>query len=345
MFGQVRQDQPGLAIGGQVGTHAAQKAAQHVAVFVVNGVFNRRIGASRHPGRVADDQRGLAFRKQIGLHQLHFGQCAQALQVVARADQGTRIVVGGDDAFDTAPRQHGRQHARTHANVKGQRVVGRQRRIGHQRHIFTAHWGENAVTGKDAVVRCTAQGLDFDAFFVPFVRADHAQQFAQRGDCVGLALDRPPGLQAGLTQVRCAAQRNGAVGIQRNQQHRQRACALRLGLPMQMESLLWCDGRGFLRARFGARFARFDGGVGTAHHGLQQQACVLKVTAPHHARAFAGQAVGRVGVQGVVGNDHAFGWRCVALRAPQGMAFGALFGPAQAGCGGVCGGCGGRRGR
>jgi hypothetical protein len=50
-----------LAVVRQVRAHAAQKAAQHLAVFIVNRVLNGGIRTGRYPRRVAHDERRLAL--------------------------------------------------------------------------------------------------------------------------------------------------------------------------------------------------------------------------------------------------------------------------------------------
>ena len=47
VFCQVRQDQPALAAGLQVGRQTCQKALEHAAAFVVHGVFDGGVGAPR----------------------------------------------------------------------------------------------------------------------------------------------------------------------------------------------------------------------------------------------------------------------------------------------------------
>ncbi len=57
--------------------------------------------------------------EQVGLQQLHLGQHAQAIQVLARAGQSPRCQVGGAHPGNAPARQHGRQHTGAGADVPG----------------------------------------------------------------------------------------------------------------------------------------------------------------------------------------------------------------------------------
>jgi hypothetical protein len=84
---------PGVRWAGQPG----EEAAQHAAVRIVDGVFDRRTGAGRHPRRIAHHQRRAAVREQVGLLQFDLLVQLEAGQVFARAAQGALVLVGGDD--------------------------------------------------------------------------------------------------------------------------------------------------------------------------------------------------------------------------------------------------------
>ena len=62
---EVGQDQPAFATGCQMRCQASDEAEQHAAAGVVYGAFQRRAGLSRQPGRIADDEIGLARRKRL----------------------------------------------------------------------------------------------------------------------------------------------------------------------------------------------------------------------------------------------------------------------------------------
>ena len=73
--------------------------------------------------------------------------------------------------------------------------------------------------------------------------------------------------------------------------------------------------------------------VGPADQRLQQLSGVVKIAAPQQGRAFTRQAVGRVGSEGVVGQNHAFGRWCAALRTPKRCLVHAVFMPMDQGDG------------
>jgi hypothetical protein len=260
------------------------------------------------------------------LQQLHLVLQAQTLQVVAGADQRTLGHVGGHHLLGAAPGQHGRQHAGAHANVKSHRVFfqgRRQWRLGHQGHIFATHRREHAVMRVDPQV--FAQCGHFDAVLAPFKSTDHALQGAQR-DHRRLPIGRAKGLRASLLGVGGAAQRDAVVTVQFDQHLAQHAGALGLRLAVGVKSRTG-HRRGCI-GFFAFGLLRF---VDAPRQGLQQLAGVVKVAAPQQARALAGQAVSRIGGQGVVGQHHAGGQ--VLVRAPQGRAFVVFFRPGQKGGG------------
>ena len=198
-----------------------------------------------------------------------------------------------------------------------------QQRLGHQVDVFAAQRREHAVVRVDAVTRRGAQGGDLHALLAPFMRADHAQQLTQR-DHTGRAIGRAPGLGAGLAPVGRAAQGDGVVASYRYQQRAQRARALRLRLAVQVKAL-GRGGPGQLLRGLGGCLGVLA--VGAAHQGLQQLARILEVAAPQQGRALAGQAVGAVGAQRVVGRLHAGGRGGATLGAPAGALRLALFAP------------------
>src|SRR6185369_9625932 len=229
-----------------------------------------------------------------------------------------RVLVGGDDALNATVRQDRREHAGAGADVKGQ-VIRRQRRFAHQLEVFAAHRGEHTVVRMDSVAGRRAERRYLDTFLAPLVRADQAQQFAQRRHR-RLAVGGPPRLQASLTQVRPARKRNAVVAFQCDQQPAQRARSLALRLAVQVEGF---GGRCGHRSRF-ARFA-----VGAAGHRLQQLPRVLKVAAPQQRRAFAGEPVSGVGGERVVHDLDTLGCRHTRFRAPTRGARLAAFRPLQ----------------
>ena len=175
------------------------------------------------------------------------------------------------------------------------------------------------------------------------MRADQTKQFTQRDDGRGVA--RAVSLRAGVAHVGGSAQRDRVIRIQWNQQHAERAGALRLRLPVQVERI---DGRGGFLARL-AGFA-----IRAAGHGLQQLARVLEVALPEQCRAFAGEAIGRISGGAIIRDDHALGRRVAGFGAPDGgmdgvaAGFRAVVGPGEGlgwGGGAVPGQTGGESGR
>ncbi len=152
----------------------------------------------------------------------------------------------------------------------------------------------------------------------PLVRADEAEQLAQRHHEGGVgqvrvrrARDR---LGEHLGHRGGAPQRDLRAGLEGNQQHAERARALRLRHAVEVEGF----GGGGRRPGRLARLAR--AAVGAARHRLQQLAGVVVVAAPQQRAALAGQAPGGVGLHGVVGHHHAARWRLAALGAPARLA-------------------------
>ena len=172
--------------------------------------------------------------KQIGLDDIDLPRQAKPGDILARARQGARVLVGGDDVLDPSPRQHRSQHAGSGADIEGP-LRRRQRRFGHQLQVLAAHRRKHAVVRVDAL----AERRDIDALLAPLVGADHAEQFAQR-DHRGLPAAHAPyaSAQASL-HIRRAPQGNTVIRLQRQQQHAQGAGALGLGLAMKIEGLDW----------------------------------------------------------------------------------------------------------
>ena len=190
------------------------------------------LGRAGTQGGLHTHERGPPFGKEIRRHDFHLPRQPEAPEVLARARERSGILVGRDHAPDAAPREHGREHARPRADVERRverRHHGRQRCLGDQVDVFAANRREHPVVGMDAA----ADRRDLDALAAPLVRADETQQLPQRDD-------RGPvtgavGLLAGLPDVGRASQRDAVVLVERDQQHAQRACALRLGLAVQIE--------------------------------------------------------------------------------------------------------------
>ena len=88
-----------------------------------------------------------------------------------------------------------------------------------------------------------AYGVEIDAGLAPFVRADDAQQFAQR-HYIRL-IRRTKRLMARKLHIGRAPQWYHMAGIERDQQHAQRARTLGLCLAMQMKCLRECHSIGF----------------------------------------------------------------------------------------------------
>ncbi len=130
--------QPSAAVG-QMGRQTAEEAAQHARIGVIDSIFDRRGRLRRQPRRIADDQRCLAFREEVGLDDLHMVGQPQALDVFRCAGQRPVVLVGGDDARHAAPREHGSDDAGAGADVEGQIAAGRKRRRGEQIDILAAH--------------------------------------------------------------------------------------------------------------------------------------------------------------------------------------------------------------
>ena len=72
---------------------------------------------------------------------------------------------------------------------------------------------------------CT-EGRDGNALLAPFMRANQAQQLAQR--CQVRTIAGAIGFGAGLADIRCAWQGNGMLRGERQQQHAEYAGPLRL---------------------------------------------------------------------------------------------------------------------
>lgn len=288
MLGEIGQDQPALAARLQMRGQPREETAQHAAVRVVDRVFDRRARPGRHPWRVADHERRTAGRKQVGLDDLDLARMAEPRDVLARAGERARILVGRDDALDAARHEHRRQHAGARADIERERRR-RQRRARDELDVFAAHRREHAVVRMD---RRAAERRDRHALLAPLVRADEAEQFAQRHDRRHTA--GAVRLLAGRPHVGRAAQRDRVIGVQRDQQHAERAGALRLRETMQVERI--DAGRGFRLLRFA-----FD----TARHRLQELARILEVALPDERGALASETVGRIGREAVVGGHRA----------------------------------------
>jgi len=199
-------------------------------IGIEDRALDRRTGPRGYPRRIAHYQRRFACGKQVGLHNFHMPSQPEPRDVLAGARQRTRVLVGGNDAFDATARQHRSQHAGAGTDIEGQLRRG-QRRCIHQLDVFAAHRREHAVVRVDA----RTQAWDLDAFLAPLVRTDQPEQLAQRDDRGPSAF--PIRFDASLPHIRRTAQRDTVVAIQRDQDHRQRARALRLRLAVQMERL------------------------------------------------------------------------------------------------------------
>lgn len=161
-----------------------------------------------------------------------------------------------------------------------------------------------------------------DALLAPFVRADQAEQLAQRHD--RRRVGRAVRLFARGAHVGGAAQADRVIGFEPDQQHAERAGALRLGLAMQVERVE--------RRRGG--FARLA--IRAAGHRLQQLPRILEIASPKQPDAFARLAIGDVGRRAVVGDRHALRRRIAGFGTPAGGVLGAgrRVGPGQGRMGG-----------
>ena len=192
-----------------------------------------------------------------------------------------------------------------------------QWRLGDEIDVFAANRREHAVVRMDAA----ADRRDLDSLDAPLVRADEAQQLAQRGDRGPFS--RAVGFRAGLPDVGRATQRNAVVRVERHQQHAQRARTLRPRLAMEMEGF----GRRRGRRGCGRLFRLARPAVGATRQRNQHLARVLEVAPPQQRGALAREAVRVVGRHAVVGDDHALRGRRAALRAPARGARLAVLGP------------------
>ena len=269
---------------------------------------------------------------------MHLRRQRQPRQVLGRAGQRSRVLLGGHDARHAALGQHRGQHAGAGADVEGrqrlqrlQRLQRRQRRVRHQVDVLAAQRREDAVVGVDAVVRRRAQRHHRHALLAPFKGADQAQQLAQRGHR-SRAVGRAPGLGAGQPHVGRAAQRDAVVAVERDQDLRQHARALRLRLAVAVKGCArrFDSHRRRRRCRGAAGLAPRHA-VGAPRQRQQQQAGVLEVAAPEQPTAFAGQPVGDVSSGGVVGQHHACRWRRGAFAAPARVVGLVVLGPADQG--------------
>lgn len=240
---------------------------------------------------------------------------AEPRDVLACARQRTRILVGRDDALDAARRKHGRQHAGAGADVERERCR-RQRRARDEVDVFAAHRREHAIVRVD---RRAAERRNRYALLAPLMRADETEQFAQRHD-----RRRAAGairLLAGGTHVGRTAQRDRVVGVERDQQHPERARTLRLRETMQVECV--DAGRGFRLLRLA---------LDTARHRLHELARILEITLPDERGALASKAVSRVGGKTIVGGHRTLGRRHAGFGAPAHGMIGAVgVGPVENG--------------
>ena len=132
-------------------------------------------------------------------------------------------------------------------------------------------------------------------------------------------------LQSGLGSGR-SAQRDAVIGLQFDQDLAENADALRLRLAVGVEGR---RGRVCAVAVFGGGFFGACRALQAAFERLQQLAGILKVAAPQQTRAFTGQAVGGVGVQGVI-HHHQLGWRASPMVShPKRAARMAIFLPSE----------------
>ena len=314
VLSQIGQHQPAFTLGRQMCRQARQKAAQHVAAFVIDGVLNRRAGACWQPRRVAHHQRCLPGGEHV--HLLHFNHTdqSQALDILFGAGVGTRCVFGGHDVAHAAARQHRSQHASAGADVKRQLFRG-QRRFGNQVDVFAAHRRKDAVVRVDALdgaISGFTQRRNLNTLFAPFVRANHAEQLAQRHH-LHLARGRAPGFGQGFFPVGGAAQFDAVVAFDLNHQRAQRARPLRLRLAVQVEHFFGRGGSNF-GGSAGGCFGRLV--FNAALQGLQHQPGVLKITAPQHGSASTSKAIGRVSRQRVFGQLDAARRRSAAFGTP-----------------------------
>lgn len=185
-----------------------------------------------------------------------------------------------------------------------------------ERHVFAAHRREHAVVRMN---RRAAERRNRHALLAPFVRADEPEQFAQRHHRRRAA--RPVRFLARGAHVGRAAQRNRVVAVERDQQHAERACALRLRETVQVECL---DARGGLRL---LRLA-----LDAPRHRLHELARILEIALPDERGALAREAIGGVGRQAVVGGHRALRRRYAGFGAPaHGMIDAVGVGPVENG--------------
>ena len=311
VFGQIGNNQPAFATRQQMCCQPLQKAAQHAAVFVINGVIQQRCHLARQPGRVADDQARLPFGEQIRMLQLHLSLMTESLQVFACAGQSTFACIGRNHGLDAALEQQSRQHTRAHTDVPCLlHASSGQGRPGNQFQILATHRRENAVVGMNAGA---IQRGNLHAFFAPFVCANHAQQVTQRNQHrAGLALHGycAPAFTAGLTPVGRTAQFAMPLRIQLNQNAGQHARTLRLRLAVQVKRV----GKFRLGGRLAAGLL-----IQPAAQRQQQLAGVLEIAPPQQRRTFADMAKRRICGHGVVGKLYATGFWQAAFGAPQGL--------------------------
>ena len=298
------------------------KATQHAAVFVVDGLIKQRCGLARQPWWVADNQAGTAFGKQVSTLQLHLGCMAKTLQVLSGTAQSTLAHVGRHNGFDAALDQLGREYASAHANIPGLlHASGGNRRTCHQFKVLAAYGREHAVMGMNALA---VQSRKFHAFFAPLMGTNDAKQVTQRHQHrLGRALlgSGAPGFSAGNAPVRSAAQCAVPLVIQLDQNAGQHACALSLSLAIQMKGVGKCD---FSSGSSLAACHLFFKPAAQRH---QELAGVLKVTTPQQRGTFADMAKRRISGHGVIGQLNALGLRQAAFSAPQGGAGLALLLP------------------
>ena len=215
--------------------------------------------------------------------------------------------------------------------------IGRQRRRRDEVEVLAAHRREDAVVRVDA----RAERRDRHASAAPLVRADHAEQFAQRdhraagteppeADAVGAAPD-PAGPYASaqaLGQLWRAAERHGVVGVQRNEQQAQQPG------PVKALFAVLPERQGEVAGR--APVALVD----AAAQRTEQLACGLEVAAPEQGGAVAHQPERLVGRELLVGDDDVLRNGPAALRTPSRPVLDATLGPAHRGGQGSARRCG-----
>lgn len=257
VFGEVGHDEPDFAVRVEVCRRAVQEAAQHGVAGVVEGGFDGGCGFGGQPGRVAEDEVGASFGEEVGFLYADVVCKTEAADVGAGAGEGAGVVVGGGDAGDAALGEQGGEDAGACADVEGRLKTGMGGGLCDKVEIFAAYGGKHA----EGDVDFRAERGDVYAFFVPFVRADEAEQQVEGeeeggGVRAGFAVE----VGEGGTDVGGAGEAEGEARADFDGEHVGEAALLRLPQAVAVEGGGGVGGLFVVFRRPVAAHALFQGG-------------------------------------------------------------------------------------